>query len=313
MTFLRSSAAVLVLLAPCAIAADPRIPEPRILQLSERVYVLHGPLQHANPSNQGYMINATVIVGDKGVILVDSGGSHAVGLHLATYVRRITPKPVNYVVNTHHHGDHYLGNTAFAGATVISSETCRKLVAETGHEWLDLMERDVGHKLPGTKPRAADIAYPAKARTEMRIDGVRIVFWVPGGSHTAGDLVVSLPDEKIVIAGDVLVNGVVPTFQDGFVRSWIGTLDEMLTLGATRFVPGHGDVMTSEEVTGLRDAIARFYAGVAEGYRNGKTEAEIRATLDLSAWSKLERSYVIGRNLNRAYLEAEAASFDAPK
>jgi len=303
---------VLALAAHAAAAAGPAIPEPRVVRVAERVYVLHGPIQHANPANQGYMINATVIVGDRGVILVDSGGSHDVGLHIARAVARITPKPVTHVVNTHHHGDHYLGNTAFGGATVISSETCRKLVVETGHEWVALMERDIGHALAGTKPRIADITYAAGVRAETRIDGVRIVFWVPRGSHTEGDLVVHLPDEKVVVAGDILVNGVVPTFQDGFVRNWIATLGEMLALGATRFVPGHGDVMTTEDVAGLRDDIARFYAGVKEGYRNGKTEAEIRATLDLSAWNKLERSYVIGRNLNRAYLEAEAASFDAP-
>ena len=76
------------------------------------------------------MINSTVIVGDKGVILVDSGGSDEVGRHIATAVRRITDKPVTHVVNTHHHGDHYLGNVAFEGATLISSEMCRKMVLE---------------------------------------------------------------------------------------------------------------------------------------------------------------------------------------
>ena len=65
------------------------------------------------------MINSTVIVGDEGVILVDSGGSDEVGRHIATAVRRITDKPVTHVVNTHHHGDHYLGNVAFDGATFI--------------------------------------------------------------------------------------------------------------------------------------------------------------------------------------------------
>ena len=62
------------------------------------------------------MINSTVIVGDNGVILVDSGGTAEVGQHIAAAVRRITDKPVTHVVNTHHHGDHYLGNVAFEGA-----------------------------------------------------------------------------------------------------------------------------------------------------------------------------------------------------
>ncbi|APV52017.1 hypothetical protein BWI17_21505 [Betaproteobacteria bacterium GR16-43] len=290
-------------------AASP-VPEPRAYRLAEHVYVLLGPIQHANASNQGFMINATAIIGDKGVILIDSGGSHEVGEHLARAVRRITPKPVTHVVNTHHHGDHHLGNTAFPNAVFISSEACRKLVSDTGHEWVGLMEHDIGRKLPGTKARAADVTYANGSRTEVTLQGVRIIFRVPKGSHTAGDLLVYLPDEKVLIAGDVLVNGIVPTFQDGFIRNWVQTLDEMQAMDAKHFVPGHGDVMTAAEVANLRDAISRFYAAVKDGYRKGRTESEIRATLDLSAWNKLERAYVIGRNINRAYLEAEAESFD---
>jgi cyclase len=303
--------AALIALMGAATAADAQaFPEPRVLKVNERVYVLLGPIQHANRSNQGYMINSTVIVGDKGVILVDSGGSDEVGRHIAAAVRRITDKPVTHVVNTHHHGDHYLGNVAFEGATFISSEMCRKMVLETGHEWLGLMESDIGRKLPGTRPIAATLAYPGGARTETSIHGVRIVFRVPRGSHTIGDLMVLLPDDSVLVAGDVLVRGIVPTFQDGIVKNWILTLDEIQALGVAHFVPGHGDLMARDDVVALRSAILRFYSRVKDGYQSGKSEDEIRKSLDLSAWEKLERPYVIGRNINRAYLEIEADSFD---
>jgi hypothetical protein len=98
--------------------------------------------------------------------------------------------------------------------------------------------------------------------------------------------------------------------QDGFVKNWIQTLDEVQALGATHFVPGHGDPMTLRDVIALRDTILRFYSGVKEGFRRGQSEEEIRKSLDLSAWNSLERSYVIGRNINRAYLEIEVDSFD---
>jgi glyoxylase-like metal-dependent hydrolase (beta-lactamase superfamily II) len=301
---------VVSLLAFAAAAYGQAFVEPRTVKINERVYVLLGPVQHANRSNNGYMINSTVIVGDKGVILVDSGGSDEVGQHIAAAVRRITDKPVTHVVNTHHHGDHYLGNAAFEGATFISSAMCRKMVLETGSEWLGMMERDIGHKLPGTRPIAATVTYPEGARTETRLNGVRILFWVPRGSHTVGDLMVYLPDDKVLVSGDVLVSRIVPTFQDGFVKSWIGTLDEIRGLDAVHFVPGHGDLMTLHDVAVLRDDMFRFYSGVKEGFRRGLGEAEIRRSLDLSRWERLERSYVIGRNINRAYLEIEADSFD---
>ena len=199
---------------------------------------------------------------------------------------------------------------AFEGAIFISSEMCRKMVLETGPEWLGIMERDIGRKLPGTRPLAAGVTYPGGARTETFVDGVRVVFWVPGGAHTIGDLLVYLPDDKVLIAGDVLVSRVVPTMQDGFVKHWIQTLGEIQALGAAHFVPGHGDLMTLRDVTDLRDTMSRFYSGVKQGYRADQSEEMIRKSLDLSVWERLERSYVIGRNVNRAYLEIEADSFD---
>ena len=256
------------------------------------------------------MINSTLILADKGAILIDSGGTAEVGRHIAAAVRRITDKPVTHVVNTHHHGDHHLGNVAFEGATFISSEICRRMVLETGDEWIRIMEQAVGRPLAGTRPLPASVTYAEATRTETLVQGVRLVFWVPRGSHTAGDLMVYLPDDKVLIAGDVLVNRVVPTLQDGFVKNWIGTLEELLALDATHFVPGHGEIMTASEVAGLRDAMARFYGGVKQGFRNGLSEEKIRHSLDVSMWSELERAYVIGRNVNRAYLEIEADSFD---
>jgi glyoxylase-like metal-dependent hydrolase (beta-lactamase superfamily II) len=302
--------AVIALLTLGAAAHAQTFPEPRTVRINDRVHVLLGPVQHANRSNQGYMINSTVIVGDAGVILVDSGGSDEVGRHIAAAVRRITDKPVTHVVNTHHHGDHYLGNAAFPGATFISSEMCRRMALETGGEWLAMMERDIGRKLPGTRPLAAEVTYPEGTRTERLINGVRIVFWVPRGSHTIGDLMVHLPDDDVLVAGDVLVSGVVPTLQDGFLKNWIRTLDEMHALDVAHFVPGHGELMTLGDVTALRDAMARFHSGVKDGFKRGQSEGDIRRSLDLSLWEKLERSYVIGRNINRAYLEVEADSFN---
>jgi cyclase len=306
----QSLGASLALFIVAAAIHGQTLPEPRTIRINERVFVFLGPIQHANRANQGYMVNSTAIIGDNGVILVDSGATDAVGRHIASAVRRITDKPVTHVVNTHHHGDHYLGNVAFVGAAIISSELCRKLVLETGHEWLAMMERDIGRTFPATKPLAADITYPTGSRTETFMQGVRLVFWVPQGSHTSGDLLVHLPDDKVLVAGDVLVNQVVPTLQDGFVANWLNTLNQMLALDVVHFVPGHGDLMALRDVARLRDEMLLFYSGIKDGYRNGLSESEMRNSLNLSAWEKLERSYVIGRNINRAYLEVEADSFN---
>lgn len=306
---MRKTFVLLALLVSGASAYAQAMPEPHTVRINDRVYVLLGPIQHANKDNQGYMINSTVIVGDKGVILVDSGGSREVGFHVAKAIRRITTKPVTHVINTHSHGDHYLGNIAFKGATIISSEKCRTMVLETGFDWLELMEQLVGRKFPDTKPIAADVTYPEGSKTEKVIHGIRLIFWVPKGSHTVGDMFVYLPQDKVLVTGDVVVNGIVPVMQDAVIKNWIGTLGEIQALDVSVFVPGHGNLMTKGDVKALQRAIAKFYSGVKAGYEKGLDESEIRKSLNLTDWGKLERAYVIGRNINRAYLEIEADSF----
>lgn len=284
-------------------------PSPGVVKISERLYVLLGPIQHANKTNQGYMINTTVIIGDKGVVLVDPGGTDEIGRYVKQLVKKITPKPVTHVINTHSHGDHYLGNIAFPEATIISSEKCRDLVIQTGDMWLRMMENMVGRPFPNTKPVTASVVYPARSRTPTTLNGVDLVIWVPDGSHTLGDLMVYLPEEKVLIAGDILVNGIVPTMQDGVVKNWIKVLKEIQQADVNIYIPGHGALMKRDQVKAQHDAIDRFYAGVREGYLAELSESEIRKKLDLSEWEKLERAYVIGRNINRAYLEIEQDLF----
>jgi cyclase len=172
-----------------------------------------------------------------------------------------------------------------------------------------MMENMVGRQFPNTKPVAASVVYPANSKTPIILNGVELVIWVPAGSHTHGDLMVYLPSEKVLIAGDILVNGVVPTMQDGVVKNWISVLREIEQSDADVYVPGHGALMKRSQVKSLHDAIARFYTGVREGYLAELSESEIRQKLDLSEWEKLERAYVIGRNINRAYLEVEQDLF----
>ncbi|HEU4342123.1 MAG TPA: MBL fold metallo-hydrolase [Candidatus Binatia bacterium] len=295
--------ALLLFLALATDAFAEMLPEPRTIKVNNRVFALLGPVDHANRHNQGYMINSTVIIGDTGVVLIESGGTDEVGQHIAAAVRRLTPKPVTHVVNTHHHGDHSLGNVAFAGAKFISSEKCRDMVLKTGEESVRRMERDVRRRFPGTRPIAADITYKEGTKTSVILNGVNFIFWVPQGSHTVGDILVYLPDDRLLVAGDILVNGVVPNMRDANIKNWISTLEELQRIDVNVFVPGHGPLMNKSDVKALHHSISTFYSGVKKGFLKGLRELEVRRFLDLSHWERLERSYVIGRNINRAYRE----------
>ena len=283
---------------------------PEVVKINERVYALLGPLELPTRFNQGYMVNSTAIIGDKGVILIDTGFSDEIGEHLKRAVAQITPKPVTHVINTHHHGDHVLGNIAFKGTTIISSEQCKKLVEETGPEWIALLEDTNLRKFPNTKTVSATVTYARETRTEVVIDGVRLVLWVPKGSHTAGDMMVYLPDEQVLVSGDILVRHITPNFQDAIVKDWVETLSQVVALDPKTIVPGHGALMTSADAAAMQQRMAALYAGVEAGYKKGLTDSEIRKTLDLEEWGKMHFfPDLMGLNINHTYLEVEQVHF----
>ncbi len=302
--------AMFFLIIADASSAQIQVPEPKVVKINDRVYALLGPMGLPSQHNQGYMVNSTVIIGDRGVILVDSGGTDLVGKHLAKAIAKITPKPVTHIINTHHHGDHHLGNVAFKGAEILSSEQCRALVEKTGEEWVQIMENLVGRKFPATRPVPAMVTFQEESSNNRSLQGVKMLLWVPRGSHTPGDMMVYLPDDKVLIGGDILVNTTTPVMRDGHVRNWIAALAKVQGFEAATIVPGHGPLMTKADVAKLHKLLAGFYAGVEAGYKKGLSDSEIRNTLDLAEWKKLrEYEANMGGNISRAYLEVEAANF----
>lgn len=287
------------------------MPQPKVVKINERIYALLGPLGLPSAHNQGYMVNSTVIIGEQGVILIDSGSSDEVGKHLGKTIAKLTTKPVTHIINTHHHGDHVLGNIAFGQAEIISSEICRDMVIKTGDEWIALMESMIGHKLPNTRPVPASVIFSGEnARIERSIQGVKLVFWIPKGSHTVGDMMVYLPKDKVLVGGDILVNRTIPVMRDAMVKNWLGALEQVQAFDASTIVPGHGPLMKQEDVSKLQRQMAGFYADIEAGYKKGLSDSETRKTLDVREWKKLEGFDAnIGSNVNRTYLEVEQASF----
>jgi glyoxylase-like metal-dependent hydrolase (beta-lactamase superfamily II) len=301
------SALLLTLACTWAVAA---LPPTQVVKLNDRIYAMFGPEELPNAANRGYMVNTTAIIGERGVILVDTGWTDEIGNQLKAEIAKVTDLPVTHIINTHHHGDHVLGNSVFEGAEILSAERCRELVEQTGYEWLGLVEQLTGLKFPNTRPVPASVTYPPESRTRIELQGVELELWVPPGSHTEGDLMVYLPEDRILLAGDVLVNGITPNFRDGNVKNWIATLEEIQALDVEHIVPGHGPLMTLEQAAAMRDRMGKLYADVKAGYEEGLMASQIRDRSDLSEWEKLKHfEEIMGGNLSRAYLEVEQELF----
>ena len=305
---------ILLLLTGVAVLAGATLVKPlpavKTVKVNERVYALLGPTELPNAHNGGYMVNSTLIIGDQGAIIVDTGFSGEIGAHIRKAAEKLTKLPITHIVNTHHHGDHSLGNTVFAGAEIISSENCKKLVIDTGADWIAMGESMIGRKLPNTQVIPATRTYASQTRTAAEINGVRIEFWVPEAAHTRGDMLMWLPDDKVLIGGDVLVNTVTPAFRDAEVKLWVETLAQVQQYPAKTIIPGHGPLMTMQQAGKLHKQMASFYAGVEKVYKAGGAEADVRKQVSLKEWQKLKHfDEQMGGNINRTWLQVEAENF----
>ena len=297
-----------IYLCSCSVFAGV-VPDPEVVKLSDRVYALIGIEEMPNKQNMGLIGNSTLIVGDKGLIVVDSGFTHEIGLSLRRAAEKISSKPITHVINTHSHGDHFLGNTAFPGAEIISSEKCKELVLREGKSAISLIEGLIGAKSPNTKLVPASRTFPENSKTELVINGVRMLIWVPHGSHTAGDLLVYLPDDQVLIAGDILASGAIPNLRDGFVSAWMETLADIKPLVFKSAIPGHGRPMNTKEVDEFTKRLTKLYADIEAGYKKGLSDSEIRESLDLSEWKMLRRFEEMGIAVNRIFTEVESKNF----
>jgi len=305
---------ILLLLAGAALLTGATLVKPmpaaKTVKVNERIYALLGPAELPNAHNGGYMVNSALILGDKGAILIDSGFSDEVGAHIRKAAEKLTRLPITHVINTHHHGDHTLGNVAFPGAEIISSENCKKLVEDTGADWIAIAENAIGRKLPDTKAIPATRTFASQTRTPLEINGVKLELWVPEAAHTKGDMLVWLPDDRVLVAGDVLMSTTTPSFRDADSRKWVQTLAEVQRYPAKTIIPGHGPLMKMKDAKAMHKRMAAFYAGVEKVYKSGGAEADVRKQVNLNDWKKLKHfDEQMGGNINKVWLEVEAENF----
>lgn len=299
----------LMVLASAAPAGQ--FPQVKVQKINDRVYAMLGPHDPPNKENGGYMNNNLVIIGDKGVILVDAGSHKDVAEHIDEAIKTVTTKPITHVLITHHHSDHHLGLSHFKGAKVIGTEFCAKQIEDNGRGMVKWMERNTGRNLRNTTPVVPHTRIAPKSREVMVIDGVRLELISTGTAHTEGDMLVWLPDDGVLASGDILVHAINPGFRDGNLKKWIAVLDEqILKLPLNTVMPGHGPLMTRQNVMEFRTLIADFYKTIEEIYKAGGVEADVRKKLDMAKWQGMARfEDMMGSNINKVWLEVEEANF----
>jgi cyclase len=287
--------------------------------------------------------NTLIVINNDDVFVVDANAGITTARATIAEIRKLTPKPVRYVVNTHWHDDHVYGNQAYAeaypGVEFIAHPLTRQDIVDHAFASngfvLDLIAADVkrleGYLETGRyrdgKPVEGELETRIRTylanRREALVDRQAFKAVVPtidiadtmtlkrgareiqvrflGRGNTRGDLVVYLPAERIVAAGDLVVYPV-PYATNVYAKDWVRTLDALMAVPATTVVPGHGPVMRDwSYVAKVKDAIAQYLAGVTEAKKQGLSLAQTQEHVQLPA---IRMSFVGENEPRRAGYEA---------
>ena len=305
--------------APCA-ATSPLF-APRLERVAEGVYVFVAPEARSGLVSG----NSVVVVGDDGALVVDTGRFPSLARAEIAAIRRLTALPVRYVVTSHFHGDHHLGNEAFReafpGVVFLAHTHTRRLELARGPRAVErqagtasAIERfrtmlrtgiadgqpiddDDRRLLPDAiqalEQTVGDSYVKLVLPTQTFDDAVTVYLGrreVPvmhlGRGNTPGDVVVHVPDAAVVAAGDLDV-APVPYAYASYPQEWVATLRRIEALGASVTVPGHGPVQHDNAY--LEQVVAMVEAvraQAAAAVRDGLTLEEAKKKVDLAGWKK---------------------------
>jgi glyoxylase-like metal-dependent hydrolase (beta-lactamase superfamily II) len=295
-------------LASSPLTALPTTPIP-VVKLSPTVYVALGDTGRGSEGRP----NAGFVVTPAGVVVIDALASPREGEDLVRAIRSITQQPIKWLILTHHHPDHTFGAIVFRrlGAKVIAHPDRRTLASEGGEDalladWVRVVGLDAMRGFEfADKP---DV--PVTRAYTLNFGGRRLVIRHPGAAHTAGDLMIWLPDEKILFAGDLLVEDGVTMVVDGSSGELLRALSVIDSLHPAKAVPGHGAIparplelveRTRSYIMGVR---ASMKAALERGTPMGRALASLPPADQTRPVSLNSRRR---RNAVRVYLEEERA------
>ena len=241
-----------------------------VREIAPGLFVHQGAYELASAGNEGGIANVGFVVGADAVAVIDSGGCARGGERLRAAIRRVTGRPIRYVIASHVHPDHLFGHAAFVGdrPEFVGHARLPEALAARGAYYLENLRRDLGPVAEGT--RVVPPTLLVEDRLELELGGRRLVLEAKATAHTDNDLTLFDAPTGTLWLADLLFMEHVPVI-DGSLLGWLAVLAALRTAKAARVVPGHGPVSAPwpeaatpivRYLTRLRDEVrARLAAG----------------------------------------------------
>ena len=241
-------------------------------RVSEHVWIFEGEAGMASAANEGFMSNAGFVVTPAGVVVFDALGTPALGEAMVRAIRAVTPQPIERVIVSHYHADHYYGLQAFQalGAEIWADEAARGITrSDAARERLAQRRTDL-FPFVDEHTRLIDatrwLHFDGDKPIPFEMGGVRFRILPAHDAHSPEDIMLSVDDDGVLFAGDLFFAGRLPYVGNANTRQWLSALERMAALEARVVIPGHGSVsrdvrtdlqLTRDYLTELRTQMGR--------------------------------------------------------
>jgi len=278
-----------------------------VTTITQNVYSIVSPSKGLpTPENKGWNSNIHFVVTGKGVLLFDTGSSETIGEKIKKAIKTVTNQPVCWIINSHSHADHWLGNAAFSDTVeIISSNEAHKTMKKYGLEDVEFYSQVTKGTIGTTK-----LVFPTVLLTQgkkRKFGTIDVEFIFSKNGHSPGDILMWLPKQKIIFGGDVLSSDWMPMISDyKNVPNLISTLNAIANLNPKIVLTGHGKSTTIESVKRDADFLSSIWKQVKTDFEKGKNSNEILEEIKVKLGPKYNHLYKdfnseIKRHVNLMY------------
>ncbi len=248
-----------------------------VTPISKNVYSIVAPsFGLPTPENKGWNSNCHFVVANTGVLLFDTGSSESIGKKIKHAIASVTDLPVRWIVNSHSHADHWLGNAAFSETVeeIIASQPTINTMKQDGPGAVSFFSRITKGSIGATQ-----LLYPTTVldqNLKRNFGEVSVEFIFSNDGHSPGDVLMWLPKQKILFGGDVLSSDWMPIVTGhGNVLNFIRTLESVSQLHPKIVLTGHGIAGTGYLIQRDAALLTSVWKQVQSGIKNNKTVEDI--------------------------------------
>jgi glyoxylase-like metal-dependent hydrolase (beta-lactamase superfamily II) len=266
--------------------APQGVPENAVTRVSDHVYAIIG------------FPNIALVVGTRATLAVDTGMGPRNGAIVLREAQRLAKGPTLYLTTTHFHPEHAAGESAFPANTILIRPSAQQEEIERrGAEYIDLFSsRSAQNKelLQGVKLRHADVVFDREAKLDLGGVTARLFWW--GAAHTKGDELIFVPEDSVLISGDIVQSKLVPNMpnEDASVKGWLSILDQLELLKPRYVVPDHGALGDGSLIGKERAFLADVQKRALELKRQGTSVEEAGKLVQ----TELKAKYPDWENMN---------------